>query len=307
MLPTDGTTEYEIADDAAEADVTEADVTEEEAPAPAPAEHVEPEPLDLYGAFTSAANEGTKKWLEERLAYLEEQAYGFHAGMVAADEALAVELSANDAMRGLLAERDATISELKAVEATLNLTLTATQGALKVAQTTLEDERSKPKGPKTARLGTLRVSNGLAVLASATLIDQRWKTPSSARSTCVVDFAGPSAEYLAKRMAGQDRKVFELPDGVWRLTVPNENVARQVQDATVKWTRDNGDETVSTWSPAEATGLQALDQTRANGVGIVPIDGQPAVAAFRAASDDVRVDAVLNDGDEVVGVLVHLA
>jgi len=177
---------------------------------------------------------------------------------------------------------DTEIEDLRAQIATLEAKLEAAQAAIPVA-------------PRRRVLGSIR-SDGLVVLLGTHTADTLWKTAQTSASQVAIDFSGPRAEYLADRVRRHAVSCEELPDRTWRIVMANAQHALSVQGEAQRYLKTQDDVSTSiAVNPLKTTALQALDATRAEGYGIVTINGQPAIAALRGS--DVMPVYVEEDED----------
>jgi hypothetical protein len=131
---------------------------------------------------------------------------------------------------------------------------------------------------------TITPTHGVLAIADCYTIDQQWKHPSKSTRGFAVDFWGEEAEYYARRMIPNKRQtdgIVQLADGVWRVKCTDNRQARVIHDHARHNINANDltDKTFVKVTPLGATSVKALDVTRENGLGIVPVLGLVALQA----------------------------
>lgn len=120
---------------------------------------------------------------------------------------------------------------------------------------------------------------------------EAWQKAKTTQSEIAVDFIGEKAEYLAN--LNRPHPIKQLPDGTWRVIVPNQDFAHVVQAQAIRRARKDDWDTQIHLCPVRASRMLALDATRAEGYGFS--NGALALRASRVTVEGKKVDGQLTE------------
>lgn len=158
--------------------------------------------------------------------------------------------------------------------------------------------------PTETTVGYIKANSDLVVISDIYYLDEQWVSPGQAREGYVVDFSGDEevCEYLAKRQTTYAIK--QLPDGAWRLQLPDQMSAEVVRRQAQDYVDQNEAKVTIELHSFGTSRLKGKDECRKTGTGMVRA-GQTGFAALKVArGSTIEVREVRDASGELLYVKI---
>lgn len=140
----------------------------------------------------------------------------------------------------------------------------------------IESEPEEPGPVVTTAIVQLHLEQGVLVVADSAVFDEtHWKSPHSqnVQSGWAIDITGRNAKDVCHRVAATWKKE-ELVDGTWRITVSNDNEARNLRDKVVDLVQTNPEmDAIATVAPKDCSITRIRDAARGVGAAGLVLGG----------------------------------